>query len=72
MESIRKDETNEFSLLKAIKCWKSSDFNRGEYEDPYIQKCFKHIDLVDTDFIQVGSDILISVIDTINSTTITI
>ena len=72
LDSIHKDVSPELSLLKAIKCWHSSDFNLGEYDDPYIQKCFKHTDLVDTDFIQIGSDIICPVLDSINSTTITI
>ena len=52
-------KTEEAAETKAKQEWEGvGDFKEGERKDPYIHCCFQHTTLCETDFRQIGSDIL--------------
>jgi exodeoxyribonuclease V gamma subunit len=54
---LTQKKTKRFALKAAGSKWLGSEFQRGEIEDPYFKRCFKHGNPLDDDFEKIAVEI---------------
>lgn len=57
--ATRQKKTEEEAIAKTVQAWGgTSGFKKGEKEDAYIDLCFRHTTLFETEFREIGTDVL--------------
>jgi exodeoxyribonuclease V gamma subunit len=57
VEALSKGKDPDQAMNAARNKWEISDFNHGEFEDPYFQVCFEHADPLDGEFEELSKSI---------------
>ena len=60
---LKKKDNQQYALIKAKNKWQGSDFNRGEIEDPYYQRCFNNLDPMDESFEDIAKRIYLPILE---------
>lgn len=63
LEETAKGPAGDPSAKSKTAWYGESEFLRGELENPYVNLCFRHLDLFETGFEKIGSDILGPILD---------